>query len=444
MKLISKSLSQYSSHIFMIDQSLFETSLCPAISLYLNGSITDVLSQDIIIQSMINQDFIHIDDIVNLFYSGSIPVICVIYLFIVNKRVNQSKDSLYSPHSYSDVSDYCKLKTAPDAFENIYNDVISNIDCIDPSIGTKLNTPSISMCQKYTDRARTCEPSLSMHDRPNIIPVSSDVCIDFDILNKNQNASTIKAHESVVNLSNRPLTPIDIDILQRGMKFCPTPGEADMSELHDDLDKLHVRLKRYLHFNKLSPPDDSTHIQDITLTPTPDLHEPFKHQKFKLPSDWIPHPIVNLENFIFKNHRDLSETKTPRIRNHNISKEERTALNQLAKDSSIVIKPADKGGAVVIWDRDKYIKEGLRQLSDNNFYIETESDLTSTHHREVVTLLDDMHSHGEIDISCHRYLTYTPIRTAQFYMLPKIHKDKINPPGRPIVSGNGCPTERIS
>ena len=151
-----------------------------------------------------------------------------------------------------------------------------------------------------------------------------------------------------------------------------------------------------------------------------------------------------MENFIFKNHRDLSETKTPRIRNHNISKEERTALNQLAKDSSIVIKPADKGGAVVIWDRDKYIKEGLRQLSDNNFYIETESDLTSTHHREVVTLLDDMHSHGEIDISCHRYLTYTPIRTAQFYMLPKIHKDKINPPGRPIVSGNGCPTERIS
>ena len=29
-------------------------------------------------------------------------------------------------------------------------------------------------------------------------------------------------------------------------------------------------------------------------------------------------------------------------------------------------------------------------------------------------------------------------------MLPKIHKNLNNPPGRPIISGNGCPTERIS
>ena len=148
-------------------------------------------------------------------------LLSVIYLFIVNKRVIHSKDS---PHSYSNVPDYRKLKTAPDASENIYKDVNSNIDCNDPLIGTTLNIPSISMCQKYTERDRTCEPPLSMHDRPNIIPASPGVCTNFDILNKNQNASTIKAHQSVVNLSNRPLTPTDIDILQRGMKFWPTPG----------------------------------------------------------------------------------------------------------------------------------------------------------------------------------------------------------------------------
>jgi hypothetical protein len=31
-----------------------------------------------------------------------------------------------------------------------------------------------------------------------------------------------------------------------------------------------------------------------------------------------------------------------------------------------------------------------------------------------------------------------------FYLLPKIHKKVSPPPGRPVVSGNGSPTEKIS
>ncbi|KAG8240532.1 hypothetical protein J6590_106511, partial [Homalodisca vitripennis] len=35
-------------------------------------------------------------------------------------------------------------------------------------------------------------------------------------------------------------------------------------------------------------------------------------------------------------------------------------------------------------------------------------------------------------------------RTPVFYTLPKTHKSTRPPPGRPIISSYGCPTERIS
>ena len=55
-----------------------------------------------------------------------------------------------------------------------------------------------------------------------------------------------------------------------------------------------------------------------------------------------------------------------------------------------------------------------------------------------------MEANGEILEHCRKYLLTYEHRTARFYMLPKIHKGVTPPPGRPIISGNGCPTERIS
>ena len=51
---------------------------------------------------------------------------------------------------------------------------------------------------------------------------------------------------------------------------------------------------------------------------------------------------------------------------------------------------------------------------------------------------------GQISQNTSNYLTTHIDRTQQFYLLPKIHKDIKNPPGRPIVSGSGGATEKIS
>ena len=61
------------------------------------------------------------------------------------------------------------------------------------------------------------------------------------------------------------------------------------------------------------------------------------------------------------------------IKQHNISKEELEAIDSLRNDPSIIIKEADKGSCVVVWDREDYLREDyLReaggQLCDKNEY----------------------------------------------------------------------------
>ena len=48
----------------------------------------------------------------------------------------------------------------------------------------------------------------------------------------------------------------------------------------------------------------------------------------------------------------------------NLSSEERAALENLSKRKDLIVKAADKGGALVVWRADLYQKEALRQLSD--------------------------------------------------------------------------------
>ena len=52
----------------------------------------------------------------------------------------------------------------------------------------------------------------------------------------------------------------------------------------------------------------------------------------------------------------------PQNKYNNFTREERSALYNLKNDKNIVIKSADKGSAVVVWDRGNYIKEAEEQI----------------------------------------------------------------------------------
>ena len=67
----------------------------------------------------------------------------------------------------------------------------------------------------------------------------------------------------------------------------------------------------------------------------------------------------------------------------NLSQAERLALRNLRRRTDVVIKPADKGGAGVIWVRFLYIQEAHKQLSDQRFYEKLSADPLQNYQRKV-------------------------------------------------------------
>ena len=61
------------------------------------------------------------------------------------------------------------------------------------------------------------------------------------------------------------------------------------------------------------------------------------------------------------------------------NKREQNAMKELAKRKDIIITNADKGGAVVIMDVEKYINKANRQLSDKRNYEMLQEDPTLQH-----------------------------------------------------------------
>jgi peptide-methionine (R)-S-oxide reductase len=271
--------------------------------------------------------------------------------------------------------------------------------------------------------------------------------LEGNIISKNKEAF-LKGQNlgPVINLSSFKLTLEMINLLSKGLNFCPSPGTPERVQLRQDLDKFHVSLRRKLFFEKRF---DSTLTDNSSLIPPDepsdsDEEGPFDHYKFKNPSKWNPPAPTQLEAFITVNETNLNEYVFPSPSPSNLTNRERTALAELTKASNIIIKPADKGSAVVIQDLCDYIDEGLRQLSDSKFYIETNTDLTHFHNEIVTSLVNYLEEQGEISRKCSRYLQNSNPRTSELYLLPKVHKNKLPMPGRPIVSANNSPTERIS
>ena len=108
-----------------------------------------------------------------------------------------------------------------------------------------------------------------------------------------------------------------------------------------------------------------------------------------------------------------------------------------------MIKGADKGSAVVVWDREDYIKEAENQLGDTNINEEVPNDAKPLMNI-VLNTLENIRKRGDICTDTLNYFLIKDAKFARFYLLPKIHKRLYNVPGRPVISNCGYYTENIS
>ena len=125
--------------------------------------------------------------------------------------------------------------------------------------------------------------------------------------------------------------------------------------------------------------------------------------------------------------------------NYNLTAAQRRAIESLRLNTSIIIKPADKGGATVIQNREDYVREAHRQLNNNGHYRLLDSDPTTVFRKELLTVIRNFPPALKRYVNSLIPVTAPP---GYFYLLPKIHK--IGNPGRPIISGTNTLCEQIS
>jgi hypothetical protein len=124
----------------------------------------------------------------------------------------------------------------------------------------------------------------------------------------------------------------------------------------------------------------------------------------------------------------------------NLSKTEKDAIRSLVEDKSIVISPADKGRAVVIEDRETYIRKIKDQINEGD-YVEIKRSEASILRELQKRISDQLREMGLTEVKQRRPFMVTSPRLAAMYVLIKIHKE--NHPGRPVVCQTNDPTYNL-
>lgn len=210
---------------------------------------------------------------------------------------------------------------------------------------------------------------------------------------------TIK-YVKIVNISDYSLNADEIDILRNGLKFTPTPKNSDHQKLNLDVTEFcrNLRLKEYFH--------ESTHVNN-SLVKNRSSFVPPKNR-----NEALNNFINMIENYPLHNK---CENKS-----YNITLNERRAISSLAENKSIIIKQADKGGAVTIMNAKHYKEMCENTINDPDSFRQFENYSGVTHfnkYKKFISKYACIFNKHEMD-----YLSKFDYSSSNLYGLPKLHK----------------------
>ena len=151
--------------------------------------------------------------------------------------------------------------------------------------------------------------------------------------------------DTVFNLSKKILSDVENKVLEKGLDYALIQNKINEPELKKDFENLcrQMRLK-WFFCNELTP--------SFSKTPA------FKTNLF-----WNPpkgHPCLQV--YLSQVEKEPLELVVSHLGYSNFIREEWKAIRSLADNRSIIIKKADKGSGIVVWERIDSIVAAEKQL----------------------------------------------------------------------------------
>ena len=206
---------------------------------------------------------------------------------------------------------------------------------------------------KGRSRQETRQKNLENQQQTDCNPTTGPTSRSIDFILSTTTTTTSKNNKknrrfhrksAIVNLSTYKLTKSEESLLEKGLNFIPTPQQEHEAKITQDFLLFEHKLRLYHKYHREQNLEDT---EEDGSSEDESPHKLLRPSKGYKPEDYEIDPnIMRYKTTVLNQLRnELTERRKPRF---NTSKMERRAMRSLKTNNKIIIKPADKGGAIVI------------------------------------------------------------------------------------------------